>query len=245
MGLVTALALVTILSGCSSKNDGNAASGASASQSPSGTASQAASASASTEPADPLGKYDPPIEVTVIRPYDENVKFIEGESANDNLWTRRYEERLGVKVKYDWTLQGPTEQYYQKLNVAIASNDLADIMAVNSGQLKQLAEAGQLADLTDVFQSYASDFTKKIFSDDGGLALSSATFGGKLLGLPRLGSDIDDVPLLWVRKDWLTKLNLPDPQTMADVEKIAVAFATQDPDGNKRRIRTVWGFPRT
>ncbi len=232
MGLATALALVTILSGCSSKNEGNAG----ASQSPSGTASQAASesasASSSVEPADPLGKYDPPIEVSVIRPYDENVKFIEGESATNNLWTQNYEERLGVKVKYDWTLQGPIDQYYQKLNVAIASNDLADIMVVNSGQLKQLAEAGQLADLTDIYQSYASDFTKKIFSDDGGVALNSATFGGKLLGLPRLGSDIDEVPLLWIRKDWLAKLSLPDPKTMADVEKIAVAFATQDPDGN-------------
>ncbi|QNK58875.1 extracellular solute-binding protein [Paenibacillus sp. PAMC21692] len=229
--LAAALVLVVVLSGCSSGNNNDAPSNAGALQPTSGSENAEASAP-SAAPADPLGKYDPPIEVSVIRPYDENVKFIEGESATDNVWTRNYEEGLGVKVKYEWTLQGPIDQYYQKLNVSIASNDLADIMTVNSGQLKQLAEAGQLADLTDIYQSYASDFTKKIFSDDGGVALSSATFGGKLLGLPRLGSDIDEVPLLWVRKDWLAKLNLPDPKTMADVEKIAEAFASQDPDGN-------------
>jgi len=238
LGLAAALMLVTVLSGCNSKNSGNEASSPSASQSAtagaSQTASESAPASLAASPADPLGKYDPPIEVTVIRPYDENVKFIEGESATDNLWTKQYEEGLGIKIKFDWTLQGPVDQYYQKLNVAIASNDLADIMIVNSGQLKQLAEAGQLADLTDIFQSYGSDFTKKMFADDGGVALSSATFGGKLLGLPRLGSDIDEVPLLWIRKDWLAKLNLPEPKTMADVERIAEAFATQDPDGNNK-----------
>ncbi|WP_239566161.1 extracellular solute-binding protein [Paenibacillus sacheonensis] len=229
--------LVSVLTGCSSKNDGNAkpnenASPAANSEAPTANEPANEPANASTPPADPLGKYDPPITVSVIRPYDENVKFVEGESATDNLWTRKYEEGLGIKVNYDWTLQAPIDQYYQKLNVAIASNDLADIMVVSSGQLKQLAEAGQIADLTDVYQNYASDFTKKIFTDDGGLALNSATFGGKLLGLPRLGSDIDEVPLLWIRKDWLKKLNLPDPKTMADVDKIAEAFATQDPDGN-------------
>ncbi|MFD0711853.1 extracellular solute-binding protein [Paenibacillus sp. GCM10027626] len=229
MGLAAALLVVSMLAGCSSNNaTNNAPSGNGASQQP----SESSTPSQSAQPADPLGKYDPPIEVSVIRPYDENIKFVEGESATDNLWTRKYEEELGVKVNYSWTLQGPIDQYYQKLNVAIASNDLADIMVVNSGQMKQLAEAGQLADLTDIFESYGSDFTKKMFADDGGLALNSATFDGKLLGLPRLGADIDEVPLLWVRKDWLTKLNLPEPKTMADVEMIAEAFASQDPDEN-------------
>ncbi|WP_214630908.1 extracellular solute-binding protein [Paenibacillus agaridevorans] len=229
MGLAAVLLVVSILSGCSSNNaSNNAPSDNGASQQP----SESSTPSQSAQPVDPLGKYDPPIEVSVIRPYDENTKFVEGESAADNLWTQKYEEELGVKVNYSWTLQGPIDQYYQKLNVAIASNDLADIMVVNSGQMKQLAEAGQLADLTDIFENYASDFTQKMFADDGGLALNSATFGGKLLGLPRLGADIDEVPLLWVRKDWLTKLNLPDPKTMADVEMIAEAFASQDPDDN-------------
>ncbi|MCD9020661.1 extracellular solute-binding protein [Cohnella silvisoli] len=225
--------LAAVLAACNS-NKGNSESSPSASSAPSASTESSPSASAPAEAIDPLGKYDPPIEVTVIRPYDENVKFAEGESANDNLWTRRYEEKLGIKIKYNWTLQGPIDQYYQKLNVAIASNDLADIMTVNSSQLKQLVEAGQLADLTETYDKYASDFMKKVFADDGGTAISSATFGDKLLALPRIGSDIDEVPLLWVRTDWLKKLNLPEPKTMADVLAISEAFTTKDPDGNNK-----------
>lgn len=225
--------LAAVLSACISNKGNNETSPNTGSASTASTESSP-SANELAGAIDPLGKYDPPIEVTVIRPYDENVKYAEGESATDNQWTRLYEEKLGIKIKYNWTLQGPIDQYYQKLNVAIASNDLADIVTVNSNELKQLVEAGQLADLTETYDKYASDFTKKVFADDGGTAISSATFGGKLFALPRIGSDIDEVPLLWVRADWLKKLNLPEPKTIADVLAISEAFATQDPDGNNK-----------
>ncbi|WJH32650.1 extracellular solute-binding protein [Paenibacillus sp. CC-CFT747] len=189
---------------------------------------------ASTAPEDAAGKYDPPIEISVIRPYDDNTKYAKGDSAENNEWTRLYEEKLGIKVKFAWTFQGPANQYAQKLNVAIASNDLADIVVVNGNQLKQLVEAGQIEDITKTFNQYSSDYVKKVLNEDGGLALKSATFDGKLMAIPRIGSDIDEVPILWVRTDWLKKLNLPEPKTMADVLAISDAFTNKDPDGNKQ-----------
>ena len=38
--------------------------------------------------------------------------------------------------------------------------------------------------------------------------------------------------LLFIRKDWLTKLGLSEPKTWDDVMNVAKAFTTQDPDGN-------------
>jgi len=38
--------------------------------------------------------------------------------------------------------------------------------------------------------------------------------------------------MLWIRKDWLDKLNLPVPKSIDDVLKICEAFTKNDPDGN-------------
>ena len=40
--------------------------------------------------------------------------------------------------------------------------------------------------------------------------------------------------LLWVRQDWLDKLNIPAPRTVEDVEAIARAFVERDPDGDNQ-----------
>ncbi|GGD85375.1 extracellular solute-binding protein [Paenibacillus nasutitermitis] len=224
--VLLSIMIMSLLSACSGNGDNKPGS----SDTP--QANEGESGSKDAQVADPLGKFDPPIEVTVIRPYDENTKFVEGDSAEDNEWTRAYAERLGINVKFKWTLQGGG--YTEKLNVSIASDDLADIMVVNSSQLNQMAEAGQLADLKESFDLQATEFVKEQFNADGGISLKSATFDGKLLGIPRIGSDIDEVPLLWVRMDWLKKLNLPEPKTIADVLAISKAFTNNDPDGNNK-----------
>jgi len=227
--LSTVLMTSLLLSGCSSSsNEGNQ--DESNNNSPTNKNNTEETRSAK----EPLGMYDPPIEVSVIRPYDENTKFVNGDTADNNEWSRLYAEKLGINVKYAWTFQGSGDQYIQKLNVAIASNDLADVVMVTGNQLKQLVEADQIEDLTSVFDQSASDFLKKSLNEDGGPALKSATFDGKLMALPRIGSDIDEVPLLWIRTDWLKKLNLPEPKTMEDVYAISKAFTTMDPDGNNK-----------
>jgi len=177
---------------------------------------------------DPLGKYDPPIEVTAIRPADATMKFENGETIEKNGWTHLYENELGIKLRYLWI----SDQFEQRMNVTMASGKLPDIMPLNGIQLRQLAEAGQLADLTEALEKYGSQQLKNILNKDGGIAQASATFGDKLLALPVLVSYTDSAPLLWIRTDWLEKLNLPEPKTMDDVFTIAEAFVTRDPDGN-------------
>jgi len=184
-----------------------------------------------TKQADPFGKFEPAIEVTSVHETNNTYKFPEGQSIEDNVWTRGYEQDLGMKIKYLWT----SDQYEQKLNLTIASGQLPDVMAVTATQLKQLAEADQLADLSEIYQTYASPRTKEFLEKDGGISLKAATFNGKLLALPFTYSAYDGASLLWVRTDWLKKLNLPEPQTMQDVFAIAEAFAAQDPDGNDKK----------
>lgn len=177
----------------------------------------------------PLGKYDPPIVVAGARDVSGS-RFREGESIENNVWSRAYEEELGIKVKYAWTTQG---DYDQKLNVSIASGDLPDIFPVNGTQLKQLVDSGLIEDMTDLFETYASDLTKKILREDP-KQLQSASFNGRLMALPKSGSATDFSQVLWVRQDWLDRLQLPEPKTMDDVIRIAEAFVNEDPDGNNK-----------
>ncbi|MCD9023238.1 extracellular solute-binding protein [Cohnella silvisoli] len=210
---------------------GSSASKESASAAPSATATS----SQETKQEDgPLTKYDPPIEVSTIYWDSAPFKFKDGESLDNNVWTQEYENTLGIKLKTAWSFFGSLDQYIQKMNVAIGGGDLPDFMQVLPAQYKQMAAAGQLEDLTPYYEKYASDLTKDILNQDGGVQLKASYVGGKLLGIPHIGSTIDGTPLLWVRSDWLKKLNLPEPKTIDDLITIADAFVNKDPDGNSK-----------
>jgi putative aldouronate transport system substrate-binding protein len=42
-------------------------------------------------------------------------------------------------------------------------------------------------------------------------------------------------PVLFIREDWMKKLNLEAPETLEDLEKVMDAFVNQDPDGNGQK----------
>jgi putative aldouronate transport system substrate-binding protein len=192
--------------------------------------------------ADPMGKYDPPIEVTTVRNLSEVVEnnvlgVLEGETFEDNRWTRVYEELLGIKIKNEWVVKGnpDSDQYVQKMNVTLASGELPDFMSVNAIQLKQLAESDLIEDMTALYEQYASPLTKDILSQEGTGPFDAATFDGKLMAIPQVEPSIERSMFLWIRTDWLEKLSLQPPKTMADVVAISKAFAENDPDGNGKK----------
>ncbi|WP_248923874.1 extracellular solute-binding protein [Paenibacillus hamazuiensis] len=216
-----------------------------------GTASKdQPSAPAQAVNTDPLGKYDPPIEVTTVRSLDPNLKFREGENIDSNIWSKTIEKELGIKIKNSWTVNGA--QYEQKMNVAIASGDLPEFMSLSPTQFVQLMDNGQLMDITSLVDKFGSPMLKEYLKSDGGLSLETATLKGKLMGIPTMASIVDSSPILWVRMDWLKKIGLPEPKTMDEVLKIAEAFANQDPDGNGKKdtvgflaSKELWtGYPR-
>jgi len=236
MLMLTLAAMLTVMTACGSNASNEAGSSA---QTKVPTDSKPANTEpANTEPAtneaaaDPLGKYETPIEVTAVRSVLSTMKFENGDTIDNNGWTKLYEKELGIKLKYLWTVDA--SQYDQKLNVMMTTGKLPDIMPVSGVKLKQLYDAGQLEDLSGVLEKYGSEKTKELLNKDGGEGLNSATFKGELVGLPLNPGSTDTAPLLWIRADWLKKLNLPEPKTMDDVLKIAEAFAKQDPDGNKK-----------
>lgn len=228
LALVGLMAGSLLLSACTDNGKAEPT-GASPSNSTKTTANSSGKEGVSAK-ADPFGKYDPPIELHIARSVDQTWEYPKGDSIDNNVWYREYKNLLGIKVVHDWTAL--TNEYNRKLNISISSGDLPDVFAVTASQLKQLADAGQLENLSGVYEQYASDLSKKLQHGDGGAALASATFGGKLLAIPLVGAPVYDPNLLWVRTDWLKNLGLPEPKTFDDMMNIAKAFTEKDPDKN-------------
>ena len=67
---------------------------------------------------------------------------------------------------------------------------------------------------------------------DKGVEFAASTFDGKLGAVPGIKPSHDSIQVLYIRKDWLDKLNLDDPKSHQDVLDIMQAFVEQDPDGN-------------
>ncbi len=227
LNLSFVLLLIAAITACS---NGKTVETADPSASPEAATSTPAAAAETAKP-DPNAKYDPPIEVTTVRYTDASYKFKDGESLDNNVWTKAYESELGIKVKNVWIVNG--DQYGQKVNLSIAANDLPDFFRVNALQFRQLAQEDKLEDLTGFVNDYGSPLTKELI-ERGVNAKASAMYNGKLLAIPHAEDYYGPANLLWVRTDWLKKLSLPEPKTMEDFLKIVAAFTTQDPDGNDK-----------
>lgn len=145
--MVVVLALTTLLAAC-----GGGKNGETQKQTQAGDGAKAETGEvqtpASKEDIDPLGKYDETITMSFFAQKDDSVKFNEGESWEDNLWSRHYLDKLNIQVQDKWIVDA--SQYDQQVAMSITSRDLADVMAFKVGDknLQTLYENDQLADLS-------------------------------------------------------------------------------------------------
>ena len=188
-----------------------------------------ASGPTSIVPPGPLGKYEPAISMSTVASVDVTTKFDPGDDMDHNVWTRAYADELGILYSHKWTVEA--SQYGEKLSLAIASRDLPDMFAIGAQDFVMLTENDAIAELTTAWNTYASPTTKSMTAQDP-IAMKSATVGGKIMGIPRLGFAQDGASVGWIREDWYKKLGFTEPKTQEELERIAEAFVTRDPDGN-------------
>lgn len=188
------------------------------------------------EDVDPFGKYEDGLEIHFARQVDENMydnalANLPGQSVEENIWLDTYKEEIGVQVVYDWYVKGAPE-YEQKVSATIASGELPDVMDVTAAQMMQLADAGLIWDMSEIYDTYAADFTKEVMMQEGDTAFVAAQKNGMLCGIPESGGASDSVDLLWIRQDWLDNLGLEQPKNIDELINVIEKFTTDDPDGN-------------
>ncbi|MDR2751428.1 MAG: extracellular solute-binding protein [Clostridiales bacterium] len=177
-------------------------------------------------------KFDPPIDMTWAVTTSAVMQFKNGDTYDNNIWSRKYLEDHGINLKVAFTADGTSGAYNDKLNMQLASGDLPDIVHSYQYDLfKNAYNAGYVKDITDTYAQYASDYLLECQQKYPG-SFDYVSFDGRLHGISFFNDNRAGGTLLWIRDDWLENLGLSAPKTIDELYDLAYAFTFNDPDGN-------------
>ena len=208
LGITMTVSLIVSVAGCAS------------SETPSGTSSDTSNTAG-------------PITVSIGRQTLQNVTFPDGDTYEDNAYTRMAEQELNIDIVD--TFEATGDDYDRQVSLALSAGDIPDMMKVGSlDELKELYENDLIADLTGVYEEYASDSFE-------GRAIENVTIDGKMVALP--GTNVDTSPgIVWVRSDWMEQLAIQVDEDgdgcikREELESIAIAFRDQNPENAENMV---------
>src|SRR5205823_6135152 len=128
-----------------------------------------------------------------------------------------FTQKTGVKIEPFFTLT----DFETKLSAAATAHDLPDVVVNDAAQLGSMKTQGIIREVDKGKIAGADKLAPGSWD-------SATDLTGKTYAIPFSAQ----ANLLFIRKDWLAKLNLSEPKSWDDVATIAKAFTTQDPDGN-------------
>ncbi|MFC4779505.1 extracellular solute-binding protein [Paenibacillus sp. GCM10023252] len=178
----------------------------------------------------PISPYEETVQLSVWSGVNDIMKFLPGESIDDNLHTRYMKKKLNIEFINKWVADG--SKIGEKVNLDIASNSLPDATQVNLEQLSRMMKNDQLEDLTDVWSKYATDGLKLNMSFQDNEAFKPVTKNGRIYGIPLPYDMGNSIAMMYVRADWLAELGLAVPKTMSELDAVVRAFTKDDPDRN-------------
>ena len=150
-----------------------------------------------------------------------------GQDSSNNDWVNLYKSH---NIIPDVIYEVDSSQAQTKLSTAIMSGDYPDIISMDATDYVNYAQTGVIADITELYEKYASDELKEYVGVDDGQSMNAITLDGKIYGLPMMGNGYDEVPVMFIRQDWLDNLGLKMPTTIEELKEVARAFTEDDPD---------------
>ncbi len=188
----------------------------------------------------PLVPYPEPVTITWGVADSHVMQFFNGDTWDDNVWSRLIKEKLNIDLKVAFTADSATDAYRNKLNTLLASGELPDIISHSDyTYFRQAVDAGYIADIGDIFEEYATDAVKE-YRELYPESFNGVTVDGKLYGFPHMDDHFHQAAFLWIRDDWLENLGAERPQTVEEMVELARRFTFEDPDGNG--IDDTYGF---
>lgn len=179
-----------------------------------------------------LEPYEEPITITFAVQSASVQQFFDGDTYENNRWTRLIKDRLNIDVEVAFSADSTTDAYRNKINAVFAAGDLPDMWRFDNRTFFQQAyEAGALADLTDLFDEYATPALKE-YMERYPDSFEGASFDGRLHAFPYMNDNFHQAAYLWIRDDWLENLNAEPPTTIDEMMELARRFTFEDPDGN-------------
>ncbi|MBQ4517293.1 MAG: extracellular solute-binding protein [Clostridia bacterium] len=154
------------------------------------------------------------------------------ENLETNTFTKTYEEKTNVKVKWD-LISGDVRQ---AINIKLASDDYSDVFlgfGFAASEQSAYYDQGVFIELSDVVNEHGY-YIKKMFEEHPDAEKALRHTKDMLLGLSSVSQGYEgQAPYkMWVYKPWMDKLGLKMPETTEDFYQILKAFKEQDPNGN-------------
>ncbi|THF76218.1 extracellular solute-binding protein [Cohnella fermenti] len=228
--LTGTISAMLLASACSSGGNSESSPTASTASAPASAASESAAPAQSDIN---LLAYSEPVTVTMGATIGSGINYAEGESVDDNIHTRLNKEILNIEYQNKFVVEA--SKFTEKINLAIASNDLPDVLLVGAEQMQKMIKNDQLADLTEIYGDYASAELKRNLEYQNKVSFIPAEVDGKLYGIPAPKDYGNSIPIMYIRQDWLDNLGLKVPATIDELTAVAKAFVENDPDQNGKK----------
>lgn len=162
--------------------------------------------------------------------YDRNNIPPEEGSWEKNRWVEWVNQNGPAGVKY---VTVPRWESLQKFNALFATDSAPDlILEYDSGYRNQWYSQKLLMPLDDIIEKNSTTY-KDLMKQFPQLKKLGTKDDGKLYEIGKV-NPLTAGHRIYIREDWLKKLNLQKPATTEDFLAVAKAFASQDPDGNSK-----------
>ncbi|WP_284645347.1 extracellular solute-binding protein [Paenibacillus silviterrae] len=181
-------------------------------------------------------RFDPPVVISTAKALKDYDKLKAGDTPENNPITRWAKERLGIVQTNKWLLTGQNEALSTKIKLALSGGEeLPDVLFLTQHEIPELLEglvdSGRFIRMEEAFEAYAPDRVKEAYAKNPDV-WKTVSLRGQAWGLPQISDGKVGDPILWIRKDWLARLGLPEPTTLEELEAVLEGFAHRDPDGN-------------
>ncbi|WP_164821487.1 extracellular solute-binding protein [Paenibacillus koleovorans] len=206
VGAATIVAMLTV-TGCSGKGE------------PSGSATPAGGTNASVQPTASASKEPAAIKMFIS-------DFGKETPAKDNPFLKHMQDKTNTKLDITFLPHG---QYADQLKLKFAAGEFPDVYMNFSGPEADLIGSGKVLELNELIDKFGPNLKKHIPKS----AWDAVTQNGKILAIPQPNTTSGNV--MFVRKDWLDKLNLKVPTTSDELLNVLRAFRDGDPNGNGKK----------
>lgn len=160
----------------------------------------------------------------------ENWNYVR-ELKADDPYTNELKRLTGVEVKYNFYEVADLSTI---LTTRFASKEMPDVFQLNGGGITNslvdtAIDGGAFMDLTALLQKYGQNILKAFPEDTWKSPQISKN--GKIYGIPKM-SALPATKGMFIRQDYLDKLNMKTPETLDDYLAFFEAVKTTDLNGN-------------
>ena len=174
--------------------------------------------------------FEETVTLDVVIGWDADPSIKEGTTPETNALRTVAKDLFNIELNFLWMV--PNDQYSDKLALQLSSGDMPDILMLDSAYFYEFLDSGYLRDLTDAYNTYASDELKSTIEYFGEAPVTYSSRDGKLYGIPALLDTSESVAGLYYRSDWLEALNMEVPTDMDGVNDMLIALANYGPTVN-------------